>query len=115
MLLIQVNRFGSGSHRSVKSQVQVHPDTNILLPVFPGALDQPNALEVVYERFRLSAALLHEGPAVTSGHYRAVLQDIGRQVITDDSVSARLLNDQSDGPHCRANYYAFVYRHCPAP
>ena len=81
-------------------------DTNILLPVFPGALDQPNALEVVYERFRLSAALLHEGPAVTSGHYRAVLQDIGRQVITDDSVSARLLNDQSDGPHCRANYYA---------
>ena len=75
MLLIQVNRFGSGSHRPVKSQMQVHPDAYILLPVFQGALDQPNALEVVYERFRLSAALLHEGPAVTSGHYRAVLQD----------------------------------------
>ena len=115
LLLIQVNRFCQGSSRPTKSQTPVNPDLHLMLPVFQGALDQPNALEVVYERFRLSAALMHEGPAVTSGHYRTVLQDIGQQIITDDAVPARKLCEHTDGPHCRANYYAFVYRHCQSP
>ena len=74
-----------------------------------------NALEVVYERFRLSAALMHKGSEVTSGHYRTVLQDNGQQLITDDALPVRKLCKQTDGPHCRANYYAFVDVHCPSP
>ena len=115
ILLIQVNRFCLGSSRPTKSQTPVFPDPHLMLPVFQGALDQPNALEVVYARFRLSAALMHEGPAVTSGHYRTVLQDIGQQLITDDAVPVRKLCEHTDGPHCRANYYAFVYMHCQSP
>ena len=115
ILLIQVNRFCLGSHRPAKSQTPVFPDLHLMIPAFQGALDQPNALEVVYEKFRLSAALMHEGPEVTSGHYRTVLQDNGQQLITDDATPVRMLCEQTDGPHCRANYYAFVYVHCPSP
>lgn len=114
-LLLQVNRFGVGDNGSTKTSTYLTPEPYIMVPKFLQGLSQPNALEVEHVRYQLAAALLHEGPNATSGHYRAVLYDDDMQFLTQDSQPAQRIRAIAEWNHCHCNFYALVYMHCPGP
>ena len=114
VLLIQVNRFNIGTSVGDKSHQPVNPDLYIMMPIFTYDLTQPQAMQQRYERYRRTAALLHEGHSPVSGHYRAVLYEDGCALITNDNTQARRLADTTASwQSVNSRVYAVLYVHSP--
>ena len=114
VLLIQINRFNLGSLGVDKSQVPVIINPYIMVPGFVADLTQPQAMEVRYDKYRCTAALLHEGRTPESGHYRTVLQHGQQMLLTDDKVPAsRLATNPANLQYVNTSVYAVMYVHCP--
>ena len=84
-LLIQLPRFRVGAQGMVKHRIPIRLEgLSLRLPVFRDA----GTLEMEWHRYDLSAAIIHIGGNVATGHYRTLLLAGEAAWFTEDGVKA---------------------------
>ena len=89
VLLLQLPRFRQDSSgRYVKHGIHINVCRSLRFPVFT----HEHGIECRWQEYTIHAALIHIGPTMTAGHYRAALMDPGSSAdhiwYTDDNRAA---------------------------
>ena len=105
IVIFQIPRFSVHQGRIHKSKQEWRLQDTVDAPIFAGQ----DTLRVQWHAYRVAAAIVHEGPVPTSGHYRAVLCSVRgiecKQWITQDNS---LPSHQCWPPEIRANSYVVL-------
>ena len=72
--------------------------THVDMPIFT----EPDSVDITWQRYGLSAAIIHRGVSLTSGHYQTVTFWNGQAWIHDDGQKPKKLRTLSEA---EANCY----------
>ena len=108
IVAVQIPRFQVSSGTIEKCQQEWQIQGTVDVPVFEGS----DSLAVLWRAYRVTAAIIHEGPLPTSGHYRATLcserGEESRQWITQDGVTPTPIKGRWPAELRRGSYVIFA-------
>ena len=89
-ITLQLNRMGNAG--DTRNHTPIKLDTHVEMPVFTA----PDSIALTWQRYRLSAAIIHRGESFTSGHYQAVIFWNDQAWVHDDGQKLKKLRSLSE-------------------